>query len=512
VSDALDLLAGLQMEDGRRWGEMATPEQLADAKAVLDPAGPAMFFHTRPRGGAKTDDLAAVVVVWLAILAAPGARAYGAAADRDQAALLIDSIRAFANRTPGLAGALQIDAWRVTNRTTGATFGALAADGPGAFGLRPALLVIDEVAAWPDTPGPKLLWEALVSSMAKVPGSKLVVLTSAGSPSHWSYRVLQHARSSGQWRTSEWPGPVPWVDPVALEEQRGLLTESQFARLHLNRWTEPEESLATHADVLACASLDGPQAFNSASKPYVIGVDLGVKRDRSVLVVAHSESTSTYWNGPDRVDKGTQIVVDRKMLWRPTKLRPVRLEEVEAAILQAWESYGRPAVVVDPWQAIGLAQRLRERGVRVEEFAFSTSSVGRLAGVLYGLIRDHRLVIDGQDSELVDELASVRLRETTPGTYRLDHGPSGHDDQAVAVALAAQHLLATPQSVARVGHYTAGRHCTGRVHWHGDPDDPDERMLRRSAEAGHRLAITALEAREAREDQDFYRWSGRRRR
>ncbi len=510
MSDALDLLAGLQMEDGRRWGQMATPEQLADAKAVLDPAGPAMFFYTRPRGGAKTDDLAAVVVVWLAILAAPGARAYGAAADRDQAALLIDSIRGFANRTPGLAGALQIDAWRVSNRTTGATFEALAADGPGAFGLRPALLVVDEVAQWPDTPGPKLLWEALVSSMAKVPGSKLVVLTSAGSPSHWSYRVLQHARTSEQWRTSEWPGPVPWVDPVALEEQRGLLTESQFNRLHMNLWTEPEDALATHADVMACAILDGPQPFGSDKTPYCIAVDLGVKRDRSVLVVAHSEAADTHWNGSRRIDGGTRVVIDRKLLWKPTKLRPVRLEDVEEAILQTWESYGRPAVVVDPWQAIGLAQRLRDRGVRVEEFAFSASSVGRLAGVLYGLIRDHRLAIDSHDTELVNELSSVRLRESSPGSYRMDHGPSGHDDQAVAVALAAQHLLATPRSVVRVGHYTLARYTSGRVHWADEDDDPDERLWRKCARAGSPIAISTLDAYDARKKHSGNRWGSRR--
>lgn len=142
-----------------------------------------------------------------------------------------------------------------------------------------------------------------------------------------------------------------------------------------------------------------------------------MKRDRSVLVVAHSEAASTYWNGQERVDKGTQVVIDRKLLWKPTRLHPVRLEDVEAAILQAWESYGRPTIVVDPWQALGMAQRLRERGVKVVEFTFSASSVGRLAGALYGLIRDHRLVIDSQDAELLDEPA-------TSGCGRRRRGPS----------------------------------------------------------------------------------------
>jgi hypothetical protein len=43
---------------------------------------------------------------------------------------------------------------------------------------------------------------------------------------------------------------------------------------------------------------------------------------------------------------------------------------------------------------------------------------------------------------LIDELAGVVLRETAPGVYRLDHAAGKHDDRAVALALAAQALIA----------------------------------------------------------------------
>jgi hypothetical protein len=59
---------------------------------------------------------------------------YGAAADRGQAALLIDSIRGFVARTAGLAGALRVDAWKAEALATEATFEVLAADGPSAHG------------------------------------------------------------------------------------------------------------------------------------------------------------------------------------------------------------------------------------------------------------------------------------------------------------------------------------------------------------------------------------------
>ena len=95
--------------------------------------------------------------------------------------------------------------------------------------------------------------------------------------------------------------------------------------------------------------------------------------------------------------------------------------------------------MLDPWQAVDLAQRLRSRGLRVHEFAFSAAAVGRLASTLH-LLRDRALALP-DDAELLDELANVRLRETSPGVLRMDHDPGQHDDRAIALALAAQRLL-----------------------------------------------------------------------
>ncbi|HEV2809764.1 MAG TPA: hypothetical protein VGV93_05115 [Acidimicrobiales bacterium] len=62
MSEALDVLAGLVLEDGRRWGEAAEPWQWTDAQAVLDPGheDPRSHFLTRPRGRSKTSDLGGV--------------------------------------------------------------------------------------------------------------------------------------------------------------------------------------------------------------------------------------------------------------------------------------------------------------------------------------------------------------------------------------------------------------------------------------------------------------------
>jgi phage terminase large subunit-like protein len=179
---ALDLLAALVGEDGRRWGDAAVPEQWEDARAVLDPSGQPYHFMTRARGFAKTSDLAGIGVAAMLAQLPAASRLYGLAADRDQGRLLVDSIAGYAARTPELGSALIVDAYKVT-AANGSVLEVLPADAPGAYGLRPAFAIVDELSQWSSTAGPRRLWEAVSSAMAKVPGSRLVVLTSAGDPS-----------------------------------------------------------------------------------------------------------------------------------------------------------------------------------------------------------------------------------------------------------------------------------------------------------------------------------------
>jgi len=451
------------LEDGRRWGEVAVDWQVADALAILDPASPTpLHFITRPRGGSKTSDLAGASIAVLHEQLPPGAQAFGVAADRDQARLLVTEMAGFIRRTPGLSRAFTVETWRISANNGGASLVALAADGPSAYGLRPHWTVADEIGQWPSTPGARMVWEAVVSGVVKVPGGRFVVLTTAGAPEHWSHAIRDHAEASGRWRLHEVPGPLPWIDPAALEEQRGLLTESQYARLHLNQWTSGEDRLTNMDDLRACVLLDGP--LDPVERhTYAIGLDLGLKRDASVLTVAHAEPVALMDGrraqrqmvdllGRDldpqeaagvEVTEDTarrRLVLDRQLVWRGSRATPVSLDEVEAAVSEAAKRYNDAPVVVDPWQAAQMAERLRNRGIRVVEFSFTAASVGRLAQRLYLLLRDRLLALP-DDEDLIAELAGVEMRETSPGVFRMDHSASGHDDRAISLALAAEHLL-----------------------------------------------------------------------
>ena len=71
------------------------------------------------------------------------------------------------------------------------------------------------------------------------------------------------------------------------------------------------------------------------------------------------------------------------------------------------------------------------------------SAIGRnLASTLIQLFRNRTIALP-DIPELIDELARIRSAKHLRA-HRLDHGPGDHDDQAIAVALAAEALLERP--------------------------------------------------------------------
>jgi len=119
-------------------------------------------------------------------------------------------------------------------------------------------------------------------------------------------------------------------------------------------------------------------------------------------------------------------VLDSIDRWQGTRAAPVDLGEVRDVLIGRCRQY-RAAAIVDPHEALLIAQEARAAGVMVHESAFTAASVGRLALSLHQAIRGHRIALP-DDEILIDELVSVRLRKNALGVYRLDHDSGQHDD------------------------------------------------------------------------------------
>jgi hypothetical protein len=432
--DALDLLAGLVLDDGSPWAARAEQIQWDDARAILDRTGESRYhFLTRARGRSKTTDLAGITVAVMLTQATPGDELYATAADKAQGRLLLESMRGFAQRS-GLAHLFRFDQYKVTT-WAGVVLEILGADVPGSYGLKPGFLVVDEIAQWPNTALAAERFEALLSSMPKRNG-RMVLLTTAGDPAHWSYGIRDHAMTSRGWRLHEVPGPAPWVDPVQLEDQRQLLPAYRYQRLFENQWTAGNESFTTLEDVRACIRHAGPLQ-PVARTEYVIGVDLGWVHDPSVAVVAHLEPNEERGAGaPD-------VVWDRHEIWAGTHDNPVPFDQVETWLLDTAHTFNNATIVMDAREGVGMAQRLRNQRLKVEEVPFTMGINTQLARTLLPLLRAHRLDLP-DDEHLIDELVNLRITATADGQYRIEHAHDRHNDQAIAFALATRHLLNRP--------------------------------------------------------------------
>ena len=261
---ALDVLSLMVLEDGKRWGETAAPFQWANARAILDMASdPRQHWIELPRGARKTTDLAGIQLAALYAQAPPMARLYVGASDEEQAQELIDAALGLIERTPELAGVFRTGELEITNAANGASVRALAADA-SAMGKRAWMITLDEVANWPETRKAKRFWGVLTSGNRKIADCRTVVITNAGDPQHWAWKRRETARTSRNWRFVSIPGPLPWLTPVDLAIlQENAETESEYERLHLNRWTTSEDRLATRADLTACTMLPGPLAADA---------------------------------------------------------------------------------------------------------------------------------------------------------------------------------------------------------------------------------------------------------
>jgi phage terminase large subunit-like protein len=154
--DPFSLLSALVLDSGELWGAVATDWQRTDARALLtlDADAPRLHFHTRPRGGSKTVDAAACALVALITQAPARSTSHAYARDRDQAALLTDAVAGLVVRT-GLGALVDVASWSITVRASGARLVVESADAASAFGHRPYLIIVDELAQWPTARGAK---------------------------------------------------------------------------------------------------------------------------------------------------------------------------------------------------------------------------------------------------------------------------------------------------------------------------------------------------------------------
>ena len=381
----------------------------------------------RGRGHSKTTDLA-VTCIWALVFATRPIRGYCFAADQDQAGLLKAAMATIVRLNPWLGSVIDVQKDVAVNvgkghPGEGGKLSIEASDVASSYGILPDLIIADELVHWE---GDGSLWHSIISSAAKRSNCLLVVITNAGFVDSWQWAVREAARTDESWNFSRLDGPqASWLTEERLAEQRRMLPAVAYLRLWGNQWSSGGGDALTEADIRAAFDRDiKPLSSRVSGWLYVAGVDLGVKRDASAVVVL----------GVPGDGKAGRIRLVRSRRWKPVPGSKVDLMKVERYILDLDARFGLEFVAFDPWQAELLGQRLeadsehRRRNSRrvygsqswAREVPPTGSNLRAQASLLVECFTDRRVECYPDDLLRIDltKLASRRARKVHFVSFR----------------------------------------------------------------------------------------------
>jgi phage terminase large subunit-like protein len=243
-----------------------------------------------------------------------------AAADRKQARIAFEEAASIIAATPALRKAARVQDFknRIVHPKSGAVYEAISADAATQFGRTPHLALVDELWAHKKD----ALWHAIRTGLVKVPGSLLVIATTAGrgsnTPDHPIYEYAKKVASGAVDDPSflpiifeadkdcDWTDEAVWhaVNPGLrhgypdLEGLRALAREAKerpsdreaFQQFHLG--IRQEHSAAPFIDmaVYDCGN-SAVDLDQLEGRPCWLGVDMSSTTDLTAVVAVWRDET-----------------------------------------------------------------------------------------------------------------------------------------------------------------------------------------------------------------------------
>jgi phage terminase large subunit-like protein len=376
-------------------------------------------FWEATKGASKDSDLAASLLWLLAFTKRPLLCQVGAA-DQDQADELRKAAKDILRLNPWLADRLEVQNWRIVCKATDAVCEIIAADTAGSHGARPDVLIINELSHITK----QEFAENLRDNSAKVPYGLVVIATNAGFTGTWQFKWRELARTSDRWSFHALSEPAPWLDPAEIEEAKRRNASGRYLRLWWGQWVSGSGDALDPADVEAAVTLSGPMDARMPEWVYCGGLDVGHKHDHSGFAIV----------ARNRASQRMRLV--QMFSWAPARGGEVDLQNVEDIIVRLNETFRMSQVNFDPHQAAFLAQRLKKRGVRVNEVPFIGGYLTELASTLLEAFRARTISLY-RDELLLKDLSRLVIVERPVG-FKLEstRDADGHADRATALALA----------------------------------------------------------------------------
>ena len=404
----------------RRFGDCMADFQRERFEAIVPALVAVAHWWEATKGASKDSDLACCLL-WLLAFAKRPLDCQVGAADADQADELRKAARDVLHLNPWLAQRVTIQNRRIVCEATGAACDIIPADVGGSHGARPDVLIVNEISHVTK----QEFAENLMDNAAKVPHGLVVVATNAGFISTWQHRWRELAVDSDRWFFHKFDKPAPWLDAAEIEEAKRRNSRSRYLRLWWGVWCSGAGDALDPDDIAACTDAKaGPLTANEQGFGWVAGLDLGIKNDRSALVVLGVDGTAE------------RVRLAQCQAWSPGPAGEVDLEEVKLGVAQASLQYRNLIVGYDPHQCEYMAQTLRREGVNMLPVPFSGKNCDAMASAVLQFFRSRTITLY-PDAELLSDLGRLMITEKSYG-FKLEapRDKTGHADRATALAIA----------------------------------------------------------------------------
>jgi phage terminase large subunit-like protein len=399
------------------------------------------------RKNGKSTISASIALYMLLASGEQGPEVYVAAGSKDQARIVFNQAREFVDQSPRLRDWLTPQKDVIACKANNGVFRVLAADAGTNYGLNPSAVVIDELHVHED---PELYYSLTTGQLAREAPLVVSITTAGWDRQTIAYELYERGKALERggldamrkegflfkwyeapptatvhdpegWQAAN---PSSWIRATDLAREAKRLPESVFRRLHLNQWTESEDAWIKPHEWDAC---EGKPVFDPTEWSYM-AVDVGVRRDSAALVWVQ-------W-------RGDKLHVGQKLL-DPEKLGPTfGVADVRGEVIGKVRDLGKAREVpYDPWSFRESAEMLLEMGLPMVEFPQNNSRMAPASETIYELVRERRIVHDG-DREMRRHVLSAVIAPTDRGGWRISKRKSlERIDGAVSLAMAADRAV-----------------------------------------------------------------------
>ncbi len=415
-----------------------------------------------PRKNGKSSLLSALALYFASIEGEYAPDVIVAAGSRDQAAVVFDQARAFANSNPLIGLWFEQQRFIMKCKESDGLIRRVAADGRLQHGLNPSAVIVDELHSF-STPRQVELWAAMQTATGARELPLTCSITTAGYDRttilgklykaavelpqlearnkdsllvakdldsgflFWWYTVPESVdiEDEAAWMRAN---PASWITAETLRQQleSPSMDQSSFERLHLNRWT------TTRTAWLPAGCWDDMKdesAVPADGQEIFVGVDVGLVHDCTAVSIA--------WVRDDHVCVQSHVfsAVPDVPAHEYNESGRIDLAEVEDYIRHLAKRFTIVELVFDPRFFERSAQLLAGEGLTVAPVHQSSAAMSTAYQQFYASAREGRMRHDG-DPVLGAHVAATSAKQTSRGWKIAKIDQSKRIDACVATVMA----------------------------------------------------------------------------